>query len=71
MPAYGGENLDPLLAAGLRYLVAGHIWLPDGSDIPSDEIASQAGLRSLPYLDELPPAERERHPVSSLSQYYQ
>lgn len=53
--AYGGVTSDPMQVAGLHYLVAGQIWLPDGSDFSIDEIAFRAGIPSLPYLDELPP----------------
>lgn len=53
--AYAASVQDPLLAAGLHYVVGGNVWFPDESELSVDELAASAGLAAPPYLMDLPP----------------
>ena len=48
------EKLEPELATGLRYIVRGDILLDDGSEVTLDQLAEDAGVPPLPYLEEIP-----------------
>lgn len=48
------EQCEPPLSWGLQYIVRGDVLLEDGSVVTLDELADEAGLPHLPYLDEMP-----------------
>jgi hypothetical protein len=48
------EHRDPPLSWGLQYIVRGDVMLEDGSVVTLDELADEAGLPHLPFLDEMP-----------------
>ncbi len=48
------ERRGPPLAWGLRFIVRGDVLLDDGSTATLDELCTEAGVPSLPYLEDLP-----------------
>jgi 3',5'-cyclic AMP phosphodiesterase CpdA len=49
------EQREPPLQWGLRFIVRGDLLLEDGSFLTLDELADQAGIERLPFLDEMEP----------------
>jgi len=47
------ERCEPPLSWGLQYIVRGDVLLADGSTVTLDDLADQAGLPHLPYLEEM------------------
>jgi len=50
------EKREPPLSWGLQYYVRGDLVFEDGREVTLDELCSQLGLPSLPYLEDMPPA---------------
>jgi hypothetical protein len=48
------ERREPPLSWGLQFIVRGDVMLRDGSVVTLDELADQAGLPHLPYLEDMP-----------------
>jgi hypothetical protein len=48
------EKREPPLSWGLQFIVRGDVMLDDGSVVTLDELADEAGLPHLPYLEDLP-----------------
>jgi hypothetical protein len=48
------EKSEPPLSWGLQFIVRGDVMLEDGSVVTLDELADEAGLPHLPYLEEMP-----------------
>jgi hypothetical protein len=49
------EKRKPPLEWGLRFIVRGDLLLDDGSFLTLDDLAKEAGIEPLPYLDEMEP----------------
>jgi hypothetical protein len=49
------ENREVPFQWGLRFIVRGDLLLDDGEFLTLDELADQAGIERLPYLDEMEP----------------
>jgi hypothetical protein len=48
------EKREPPLSWGLQFIVRGDVMLRDGSIVTLDELADEAGLPHLPYLEDMP-----------------
>jgi len=48
------EKREPPLSWGLQFIVRGDVMLSDGSVVTLDELADEAGVPHLPYLEDLP-----------------
>jgi hypothetical protein len=48
------EKREPPLSWGLQFIVRGDVMLRDGSVVTLDELADEAGLPHLPYLEDMP-----------------
>lgn len=58
-PTFWGSRLkvEPesgLISLGLRFIVRGDVMLKDGSFLTLDELAQQAGVEPLPFLEDMP-----------------
>ncbi|HXO42023.1 MAG TPA: hypothetical protein VN999_11265, partial [Thermoanaerobaculia bacterium] len=53
--AHHPEKREPPLRWGLQFIVRGDLMLDDGSFLTLDELAAEAGIEPLPYLDEMEP----------------
>ncbi len=51
----GGEGYPEPLCWGLQFIVRGDVLLDDGSVVTLDELADEAGVPRLPYLEEMEP----------------
>ncbi len=49
----GGEGYPEPLCWGLQFIVRGDVLLDDGSFVTLDELAAEAGVAPLPYLEEM------------------
>ncbi len=49
----GGEGYPEPLCWGLRFIVRGDVLLDDGSFVTLDELAAEAGVAPLPFLEEM------------------
>jgi TIR domain/NACHT domain len=52
--AQNPERREPPLRWGLQFIVRGDVMLEDGTIITLDELADEAGVPRLPFLDEMP-----------------
>jgi hypothetical protein len=48
------EKREPPLSWGLQFIVRGDVMLADGSVVTLDDLADEAGVPHLPYLEDMP-----------------
>jgi len=48
------KKREPPLRWGLQYMVRGDVWLNDGTVLTLDQLADEAGVARLPFLEDMP-----------------